>query len=277
MADVTPLRSPGIGHNKPPEPVEINMVSGDPAIVRARLEREYAPLVRRLIELDLGVKKLPVKITSEEEAARVLNWVAHQCTPLKTDAKAAHDREKKPYLAGAVIDNFFNAGIRDRVDLIISAGNKLNSEYRRQKEREQRQREEAEKRSAAEEQRRAIVEARRLAEAARVKEMQGDRSAAVALTKEAEEQQTRAAVAEAIVAAPPAPVRLHGEYGATGFAVKRWTFNVVDPMEIPFGYLKPDDEAIQQAIDESVRDTGKPPIISGLEIVEVERFQTRRC
>jgi hypothetical protein len=279
MADVTPLRTPGIGHNLPPEPVDITpgsslgqaMVSGDPAIVQARLERQYEPLVKRFIELDLGLQKLPAKIASEEEAERVLNWVAHQCTPLKDEAQKAHDHEKRPYLAGAVVDRFFNAGIRDKVTLLINAGKERIGAYRRQKEREQRQREEAARRAALEEQRRAEAEFQRLAREAQQKEATGDRRAAVDLTKEAEEQQTRAAVAQAIVEAPAAPVRLHGEFGATAFAVKRWRWDVVDPDEIEWRFLKLDDAAIQKAIDAGERE------LPGLELFEVEDERIRRC
>jgi hypothetical protein len=273
MADVTPLRGPGIGHNLPPESIDITMVSGDPAIVQARLEREYAPLVKRFIELDLGAKKLPAKVTSEEEATRILNWVGGQCADLKNEVQKAHDREKKPYLAGAVVDRFFNAGIRDKLTLIIKAATDRTGAYRQQKEREQRQREDAARRAAAEEQRRAITEAERLAREAQQKEAAGDRRAAVDLTKEAEEQQTRAAVAEAVVAAPPAPVRLHGDYGATAFSVKKWGF---DPLEVdlsllPPGYWTPDWDGIQQAIDEGARD------IPGVNIKQVETERIRRC
>jgi hypothetical protein len=279
MADVTPLRPAGLGHNFPPEPVDMipssslgqAMVSGDPAIVQARLERQYEPLVKRFIELDLGLKKLPEKITSEEEAVRLLNWVGGQCRPLETEVEKARVREKKPYLAGAVVDRFFNDGIKNKLTLIIRAATDRAGEYRRQKEREQRLREEAARRAAAEEQRRAIAEAERLAREAQQKEAAGDRRAAVDLTKEAAEQQTRAAVAEAIVTAPPAPVRLRGDFGATAFAVKRWRWDVVDPDEIEWRFLKLDDEAIQKAIDAGERE------LPGLELFEVEDERIRRC
>jgi hypothetical protein len=271
MADVTPLRPAGIGHNLPPEPVDITLVSGDPEIVQARLERQYAPLVKRFIELDLGLQKVPAKITSEEEAVRVLNWVGGQCRPLETEVEAARVREKKPYLAGITVDRFFNDGIKKRLTLIIRAATERAGEYRRQKEREQRQREEAARRAALEEQRRAEAEFQRLAREAQQKEAAGDRRAAVDLTKEAEEQQTRAAVAEAIVTAPPAPVRLHGDFGATAFAVKRWRWDVVDPDEIEWRFLKLDDEAIQKAIDAGERE------LPGLELFEVEVERIRRC
>jgi hypothetical protein len=272
MADVTPLRGPGIGHNLPPEPLETSFVTADPAVLQARLERQYAPLMRRFIELDLGAKKLPPKIATAAEAKKVVDWVAQQCRPLALEAKQAHDAEKKPYLVGSVVDRFFNDRIR-QLTVIIGTAERKTGEYQRQQEAIQRQRKEAARQAAAEEQRRATAEYERLAREARQKEAEGQRAAAVELTKQAQEQETRAAVAEAIIQAPPEPVRVHGEYGATGFSVKKWTF---DPIELdlsllPPGYWTPDLEGIQQAIDDGER------AIPGVNIKEVDRFTIRRC
>jgi hypothetical protein len=271
MADVTPLRGPGIGHNLPPEPI-IDTVTADPAVLQARLERQYAPLMRRFVELDLGAKKLPATIATAAEAKKVVDWVAQQCRPLALEAKQAHDKEKKPYLVGSVVDRFFNDRIK-QLTVIIGNAERKTGAFQKQQEAIQRQREEAARRAAAEEQRQAEAAARRLAEEARQKEAEGQRAAAIELTQQAQEQETRAAVAEAIVQAPPEPVRVHGEYGATGFSVKKWGF---DPLEVdlsllPPGYWTPDWEGIQQAIDEGVRD------IPGVNIKELDRFTIRRC
>jgi FtsZ-interacting cell division protein YlmF len=261
----TPIR-PGIGHNLPPEEI---IDPQDPEILRARLARDHADLMRRFVELEQGAARIPA-VKTEADAQRIVDFVAEQCTPLKTAAKQIHDREKKPFLlCSRVVDDFFLRRI-EKFNLAIAGVTARADQYYRQKKALQRRREEAERQAAAERQRQAAAEAARLETEAK-KRAATDRAAAVRLGLQAQEAADRAAAQQAIVEAPGAPVRLHGDFGAVAFEKTRWRFEVVDPTQIPLGYLKPDDDAINAAIAEGIRD------IPGLEIFEDQTFVIRRC
>jgi FtsZ-interacting cell division protein YlmF len=261
----TPIR-PGIGHNLPPEEI---IDPQDPEILRARLGRDHADLLRRFVELEQGAARIPA-VKTEADAQRIVDFVAQQCTPLKTEAKQIHDREKKPFLqCGKVVDEFFLRRI-ERFGVVVAQVSQHAELFYKRKKVEQRQREEEQRRRAAAEAHRAAEEAARLQVEAR-KTAATDRAAAARLGVEAQEAEERAAVAQAIVEAPPAATRIHGDYGAVAFEKTRWRFEVVDPTQIPLGYLKLDDDAINAAIADGVRE------IPGLEIFEEHQFQIRRC
>jgi hypothetical protein len=270
MADVTPLRTPGIagiGHNRPPEIIE----PVDSQVLQARLAIQYSALVERFTELELGAAQVPQSITTEEEAKTVTGWIGQQCKMHMARTKEIHDVEKKPFLdGGRVVDRFFLDRIKRLTNVIGPIERRVQRFYDAKKA-AQRLREDAERRRAAEEHKKAAAEAQRLQAEAAIRNAAGDRPAAVGLTLQAEEAAGRAATAQAIVEAPPAPVIVRGEYGATAFAVERWDYEIEDLEAVPDGYWTIDDEAIRQAIAEGVRD------IAGLRIFPFDRFTIKRC
>ena len=259
------------GDNKPPEPLDVTLVTSDVGVLQARLERDYRELAARFVELELGAKKVPARITTEQEAATVTDWVGEQCKTLIARAEDAHEKEKKPYLhPGRVVDRFFLDRVK-KLRNVIGPIERRVQQYYDIKKAEQRRREDVERRRAQAAQQAAAAEAERLAKLASEAEAAGDRRTAIDLTQMAEREETAAALAAVQAVAPPAPVAIRGEYGSTAFSVERWTFEVNDPAAIPLGYLTIDTEAVQQAIDEGVRD------IPGLRIYPVDRFTIRRC
>jgi hypothetical protein len=258
-------REPGIGDNQPP--VDYN----DPDILQARLEREYADMLARFAELELGAAKVPIKIATDSEARSVVDWVAQQCKTLITQAERAHTKEKAPYLAGGrTVDRFFNDRIK-RLNNTIGPIQRRVQTYFDLKKAEIRRREDAERREAERRRQVALEEAQRLAREAAAREQLGDRRGAINLAKAARDQEDNAAVAEAQAGAPPAPVHIHGEYGATAFAREVWTYEVMDPAAVPLGYLTIDDAAVKGAIRDGIRE------IPGIRIYQDERFTIKRC
>jgi hypothetical protein len=230
--------------------------------------------------LELGAKKVPERITTEEAAQKVTDWIGQQCKVLIARAEREHEKEKKPYLdGGRIVDGFFLARIK-RLGDVLGLDRKTRTaatvmgrvqQFYDLKKAEQRRREEAERRRAAEARVREAAEARRLAAEAQRSEAAGDRTTAVELTQMAERAETNAALAAVRAQAPPAPVAIRGEYGSTAFAVERWDYEVEDPAAVPLGYLTIDDEAVRQAIAEGVR------AIPGLRIFPFDRFTIKRC
>jgi hypothetical protein len=256
----------------------------DPEILRARLGRDHADLMRRFVELEQGAGRIPA-VRTEADAQRIVDFVAQQCTPLMTEAKQSHTREKKPYLqCSRVVDEFFLRRI-DKFNLAVGAVKARADQFLQQKKAAQRRREEAERLAAAERQRQAAAEAARL-EAEAQKKAATDRAAAVRLGLEAQEAADRAAREQAIAEAPGAPVRLHGDFGAVGFEKQEWDYEVDDPslglaealdaaglghLVYRLGYLVPDDAAVKAAIADGVRE------IAGLRIFQRDKFIIRRC
>ena len=273
-----PIRGP-LAHdpsNRPPEIIDLF----DPDILQVRLDREYRDLAARFVELELGAKKVPQQITTEQEAQTVTDWIGQQCKVLIARAEREHEKEKKPYLdGGRIVDGFFLARIR-RLGQVLGLDRRTRTrdsvmgrvqQYYDLKKAEQRRREDAERRRAAETRVREAAEAQRLAAEAAASEAAGDRTTAVELTQMAERAETNAALAAVQETAAPQPVAIRGEYGSTAFAVEQWDYEVLDPAAVPLGYLTIDDEAVRQAIAEGVR------AIPGLRIFPFDRFTIKRC
>jgi hypothetical protein len=259
-----------IGGNRPPEPIG-DFVTSDVAVLQARLERDYRATVARFVELELGAKKVPARITNDQDASTTVDWVGQQCKVLIAQAERDHAKEKKPYLLpGRVVDRFFLDRIR-RLTNVIGPIERRVQLYYDAKKAEVRRQEDAARRRAQETAIKAAAEAERLAAEARASEAAGDRRTAIELTQMAEREETTAALAAAQAGAPPAPVAIRGDYGSTGFSVERWTFEVLDPAAIPLGYLTIDEKAVKEAIDEGVRE------IAGLRIYQADRFTIKRC
>lgn len=252
---------PGLGHNQPPvDPL-------DKDALLERLQDEHGTLLDRFIELEQGAGRLPAVITSEEQSSRLMDFIA-QCRTHTGNVEKAQKIEKAPYLAcSRVVDRFFLDRIKSFDRDVIAPASRLGEDYHQRKRVAQLRREAEERQRALEEQRRAEEEAARLAEAAR----QADRQSAIDLGRQAEEAQERAAAAAAIVEAPSAPTRLHGDYGATGFAKERWRWEITDPTLIPLWALRTNDELINTKIRGGVRE------IPGLRIWRDDQFIVRKC
>lgn len=266
MAEPTPLRRQG--DNFPPS---------DTDALRTELAEKYGPLLRRFVELEAACGDVPKVIQSDAVAQKVVDFVAQQIRPLETEARAAHKNEKAPHLAlGKVVDEFFLRRL-DRLKLAVARAEAPAAAYYDKKKAAQRAQEAEDRRAAARKAQEAQAEAQRLKAQAAVKSAAGDTTAAVALAADAEAATERAQDAERAAAAAPAPVRILGDYGATGFAKTRWVFDIEDLEALPDGFWTPDEDAIQAVIDETVAATGKPPDIPGVRVYQTDRFVIRRC
>lgn len=257
--NVVPLHS-----NFPPDPL-------DAQALRDRLGVDYAALARRFVELEQGAGRIPKIVEDDGAAQRVVDFVAQQCRPLVDEAKTAHRREKAPYLAaGRIIDEFFLRRI-DKFALAVARVTEIAEAYHRKKLAAAREAERREREAAERVRRQAEAEAQRLAAEAARKSAAGERAQAVDLGRQAQKAEEKMTEAAALLAAPAAPVRLHGDYGAVGFSAEKWTYEVEDPTRVPLGFLTIDDAAVRAAIAEGVRD------IPGIRIFAEDRFTIRRC
>lgn len=257
---------PGIGHNRPLE--EFDRL--DPDQLKERLGHQFDGLAVRLIELEQAVERTPPVVKDEQAAARLTDFVGEQLRPLAKQLTEAHRQEKAAYLAcGRVCDDYFLARGRRVARAIETIERRVQVFHAALRERRRRE-EEAQRRRAEEEAARAEEAARQLRAEAEKKAAAGDRQGAARAATEAEAAGERAAEQAAIVTAPSEPVRIHGDYGATGFSRGRWDYEVVDPTQIPLGYLTIDHDAVKAALAQGVRE------IPGLRIFETERFTIRR-
>jgi hypothetical protein len=268
MPDTTVVNRtvPGIGHNLPPDEIDVL----DPNQLKLRLEQDYAPLAARVIELEQGVERAPPKITDETTATAMVDFVGKQLRPLLQEIVTTHRNEKTPYWdCGRVVDDYFLTR-RNRIDQAIKTIERRAQSYHDTVRAQQRRAVEEARRKAEEAQRAAEAEQRRLQGEAEARAAEGDRQGAASLGAQAEAAGERAEHAAAIVAAPAEPVRLHGDYGSTGFARKRMAWEVIDPTLIPLGYLCLDEDAVRAAVEkDGVRE------IPGLRIYETETFTIR--
>jgi hypothetical protein len=261
---------PGIGHNAPPEEIDVL----DPDQLKARLEQDYAALAARVIELEKGVERAPPKVTDEATSTQMHDFVGQQLRPLLNEIVKAHRLEKDPYWdCGRVCDDFFLTR-RNRIDQAIKTIERRVQSYHDTVRAAQRRAEEEQRRRAEAEQRQAEAEQQRLQAEADARAAEGDRQGAAVLGAQAEAAGEHAAHAAAIVTAPAEPVRLHGDYGSTGFTRRRMAWEVIDPLLIPLGFLRLDDDAVRAHIAECEAE-GKTPEIAGLRIYETETFTIR--
>lgn len=262
--------APRIGHNQPPPEERIGTDPLDPKALTERLNADYDPMMKRFVELEQGAHRMPAAV-GEPEAQRILDFVSQQCKPAVSAAQEAHKKEKAAYLAcGKAVDTFFLRRI-EAFHLNLNKVVKAAEDYFARKKAEQRKAEEEQRRLAAAEAARLRAEQAEAEAEAQRKSAANDRISAVDYGRRAEELAEQAAAAEAIVAAPGAPVRIHGEYGATAFAKEEWLYEVDDPTLIPLEYLLPNDQAIKAALRRGVRQ------IPGLKIYIQDKFIMRKC
>jgi len=258
--------TPGIGHNRSPEPL-------DPvATVKSRLGVTHRVLVARFVDLELGCARVPPSIDSEEEAGLVTDFIA-QCQMHLRQAERAHRDEKAFFLqAGRAVDGFFKRRCETLSDALTPVMVRLKA-YRDRVTEAASAQHQAARQVAEEESRRAVAEAAaHRAEAerlARTMSVEDRRHAAEQLAL-AETASERADAWAREAAAAPEPPRIQGDYGATAYVTRSWTFEVIDLDRVPRIYLSLDTEAVRAAITkQGVRE------ISGLKIFQSESLRVR--
>jgi hypothetical protein len=259
--------SPGIGHNRPPEPV-------DPIVgFNARLAEGHADLVTRFRDLELACGRVPDPIESEEDAGTATDFIA-QCQAHIKQAEAAHKQEKGLFLkAGRAVDAFFKRRC-DTLNAALAPVVLRLKAYRDALARAEAARHETARRAATEVARCAAAEADEHRAAAErlvgeAQSLEGRRRAAEAL-RLAEEAAARAAVAGEQATAVLEPTRIRGDYGATAFVRRSWSFEVVDLDRVPRDYMSLDVAVVREAITrDGVRE------ITGLRIFQTEALRVR--
>jgi hypothetical protein len=87
----------------------------------------------------------------------------------------------------------------------------------------------------------------------------------------ADERAERPEAARELPVSPIEPTRIRGNYGATAFVRRGWSFVVVDLDQVPREYMSLDVPAVRAAITQS----GTRPQIPGLRIFETEGLRVR--
>jgi hypothetical protein len=156
---MTDARGPGAllpgDHNNPPEDAYL-----------ARLEEENEKLANDAADLELEALELPATVNTEEEAARVTNFVAKAKT-LSRAAEKKREETKEPWLTrGRTVDAFFKRLSSPVAARITRLEADLNAFARAKAERERAERLERERqeRAEAERQRQEAEAARKEAE-----------------------------------------------------------------------------------------------------------------
>ena len=111
------------------------------------------------------------------------------------------------------------------------------------------------------------AEAERLAREATSDE---DRRCAAEQLILAENAAERAAAARIQAAIPAEPTRIRGDYGATAYVARNWTFEIIDLSQVPPKYVTLNVGAVKHAINrDGVRD------IPGLRVFRAESLRIR--
>lgn len=300
----TPVRTPGAplpaDHNNPPEDAYL-----------ARLEEENESLANEAADLELEALELPAKVDTDEDAAKVTNFVA-KAKLLSRKAEKKREETKEPWLTrGRTVDGFFKrlgAPVEARVqrlqaDLNAFARAKAERERAERLERERLEREEAERQRREAEA--ARQEAERLqreaeAEAARIRSAADaeERAEAERRMREAEQEaaeQRRVAEAAAKDAAKAERVAdTHGKAaagpvgklskttadGGSTSTTTFWNHRVVDEAKLleSLGVLGPHIawDAVTTAVAVAKRKAVAAGSIADLSIPGVEFFQDQK-
>ena len=264
---LTFIPSPGIGHNQPPEPVD--PIEG----LNVRLAASHADLVARFRALELACGRVPDPIASEEDAATATDFIG-QCQAQIKKTEAAHKREKDLFLkAGRAVDAFFKRRCDKLNSLLAPAILRLKA-YRDDLARAEARRHEETRRAAEAEARRATAEAdeHRAAAERLAQEPQGleGRGRAAEELRLAEEAAARATTAGEQAMTVLEPTRIRGDYGATAFVRRSWSFEVVELDRVPREYMSLDVTVVREAITrDGVRE------IPGLRIFQAEALRVR--
>ena len=266
-----------IGHNNPPpdrppeaaadmisergEDVEPFDLAGmlDPAILRLQFQLEHAPRLARRDELLAGAARFfeAVKaIADEDTQARAATFVQQFKAEWKL-VEGLRAAQAKPFLeASRTVQDFFKAGILDRLDHEARAIEGKMTVFARQKADAARVAAEAEAKARA-------AEASALASAAE-RTMGPD-----ALGEAARASSVATAAAKKAEAAPAAAGRTRTDTGAVASLQTRWRYRVVDLALVPPEFLMLDDTAVQADINAGTRE------IPGLEVYAESNVRVR--
>lgn len=266
---LTLAEEPGLGHNRPPEPID--PIAG----LSERLGTSHADLVARFRDLELGCARVPDPIENDEEAALATDFIA-QCQLHTRKAESAHKQEKEFFLkAGRIVDGFFKRRCQGLNDALVPVITRL-KRYRDAVAEAERRRHEAARRAAEAEARRAEAEAEEHRVAAerlaREGESPEDRRRAAEQLELADLATARAAEAGERMMTNLEPTRIRGDYGATAYVARSWTFEVVDLNEVPRQYLNLDVQVVREAI---TRDRVRH--IPGLRIFQAEALRVKQA
>jgi len=183
------------------------------------------------------------------------------------DAKKKALREYKE--AKGFLDslNAFASGLTEKFQKIVSAADPKIKQYMAKIELERREQERKAKEAAEELQRKLNAEAEeknRLAreEAARkaeeeAKARQASEAEIEAARKKAEEEAKKNEIQAPTVLAPTIPVaetKVRTDEGTLAFTKKPWTFEILDPAQVPREYCSPDPKKIREAVRMGVRE-----------------------
>lgn len=254
-----------MGHNNPPSDLEV---------FRERLAEATAPIRKRVAELIAAFSRVPLDFSDPTNVQRCTDFVA-QC---KAALKAAEEKRKelkKPLddQAKAVQDTFktmVDQLEKPMKDLEAKLGDYA-AQQRRAAELKAKQEREAAKAEARKKQEEAEAQARAAqVAAAQAKTAEEADRAAQQMAKAIETQQAaETAQQTAEKAGRVEKTKLSGEYGSTGYASKRWTFEVENLADVPRHYMTIDETAIREAIKSGIRD------IPGLRIYQDEKFTVK--
>lgn len=279
---------PSIGHNQPPDPIEI---------LRGELAQTHAPLRERGDALTEMGNRLPESCDDDETAKRLADAIK-SCMAFAKNADAARVSAKEPHLAaGRAVDGFFKA-MSDPVEKVKTRMGALLTAYQREVEAKERRRLEAiaaEERRIQREAEAAAREAARIAREAKEAEEKRAHEAAEAAAKlegearrkaEAEEAErraaerarlkeieeaeaakardaARAAKAEADKAREESQVkaadlsRSRTDLGSVASLRSTWVFEVENADEVPRQYLSVNEGAIRAAIKAATTKDGR--------------------
>lgn len=256
-----------IGHNQPAEPIDQVRALTD------RLGETHRNLVARFRDLELGCARVPDPIEREGDAGLVTDFIA-QCQLHIRNAEAVHKQEKEFFLtSGRAVDTFFKrrceklaAALVPVVAGLKAYGDKVADAERRRHEITHQAAQEGALR-ATEEAERHRAEAERLA---REGTSDAERQRAGDHWILAEEAAERAEAARLEMSLSLEPTRIRGDYGATAYVARNWTFEVIDLGQVPHEYVSLDIGAVKDAINkDGVRN------IPGLRIFRAESLRIK--
>ncbi len=249
---------PGIGHNRPPDPIED---------LRAQLAETHEPLTQRKNDLLAMGERAPASVDDDDTANKVADAIK-ACAAFSKNANAARVAAKEPHLAaGRAVDGWF-ATLADPVEKVKARLSALLTDYQKRvaaAERARREAEAAELRRQQQEAERQRQEAERLAREARAaaRKAEDDKASAEAARIRAEQEardaravadQARAEAEKAKTAALEKPAELsrqRTDLGAVASLRRVWKFRVVNPEIVPRSFLTVDNAAITAFIKAS--------------------------
>lgn len=230
---------PGIGHNQPPDDIEL---------LREKLDAQTLDLQRRVDDLKTAEARLP-EITDDASAGDAADFVKMATAAIK-DADAKRVDAKEPFLkAGRAVDGFFK-GLSDPLDSLRRRVEQRITVYLRAKEARERAAREAEAKRLRDEAEAREREARRLERARLDDEAARRRQEAAASAAEA------AAVEAKTEKAKPADLsRTRGDMGSVASLRRAWVGTITDVRKVDLEALRPyiRPDALQKALNLAVQ------------------------